>query len=186
MTPAVSLNRLRIDRRAGAAGDDERRTAEEELVDAVLLAVLGELLEIEDLAHAQAHGRDHHPVPRLVRLGGLVRPHLDAPGVGADRRDLLVLAPVAVLEPDAGRVAARIAAPHALLEAALHLPGAQDDEIAAPDVDVLRLRAFVDLVVGNAFAVLEPVDAAEARDVEQHAAPDHLALGMLGAADVEA
>src|SRR5262245_14206397 len=118
MTPAPSLDRLRIDRRAGAARDDQRRAAEEELVDAVLVAVFGQLLEIEDLAHAQPHGRDHHPVPRLVRLGGLVRPHLDAPGVGADRRDLLVLAPVTVLELDAGRVAAGIAAPLLLLEAA--------------------------------------------------------------------
>src|SRR5580658_6035958 len=58
--------RLRVDRRAGAAGDDERRAAEEEFVDAVLVAILGELLEIENLAHAQPHGRDHHPVPRLV------------------------------------------------------------------------------------------------------------------------
>src|ERR1051325_6616807 len=118
------FNSLRVDRRAGAAGDDQRRAAEEELVGAVVGAVLGQLLEIEDLAHAQAHGRDHHPVPRLVRLGGLVRPHLHAPGVGADRRNLLVLAPVAVLELDARRVAAGIAAPLLLLQAALHLPGA--------------------------------------------------------------
>src|ERR1700692_4607218 len=113
------FDRLRIDRRAGAAGDDQRRAAEEELVDAVLLAVLGQFLEIEDLAHAQAHGRDHHPVPGLVGLGGLVRPHLDAPGIGADRGDLLVLAPVAILELDARRVAARIAAPVLLLVAAV-------------------------------------------------------------------
>src|SRR6266699_3450296 len=95
---SASFNRLRIDWRAGAAGDEERRAAEEELVDAVLRAVLGQLLEIENLAHAQAHGRDHHPVPGLVRLGGFVRPHFDPPGVGADRSHLLLLAPVAVLE----------------------------------------------------------------------------------------
>src|ERR1700675_2751568 len=58
--------RLRVDRRAGAAGDDERRAAEEEIVDAVLVAILGKFLEIEDLTHAQPHGRDHHPVPWLV------------------------------------------------------------------------------------------------------------------------
>src|ERR1700760_1582280 len=137
MKPTASFKRWRVDRRAGRAGDDQRRAAEEELVDLVLVAVFREFLEIEDLAHAQAHCRDHHPVPRLVRLGGLVRPHLDAPGVGADRGDLLVVAPVAVLELDAGRVAARIAAPGALLHAALHLAGADDDEIAAPDLDVL-------------------------------------------------
>src|SRR6185312_5638898 len=135
------FNRLRIDRASGTAGDDQRRAAEEELVDAVVVAVLGELLEIEDFAHAQAHGRDDDPVPRLVGVAGLVRPHLDAPGVGADRRDLLFLAPVAVLELDARRVAARIAAPFAFGQAALHLAGADDDEIAAADGDVLLLGA---------------------------------------------
>ena len=59
-------------------------------------------------------------------------------------------------------------------------------EIAAPDLDVLVLGAFVELGVGDAFAVREPVDAAEARDVEQHAAADHLVLGMLDAEHVEA
>src|SRR5262245_66678072 len=58
----ISLDRLRIDRGAGAAGDDQGRTAEEEFIDAVGRAVLRQLLEIEDLAHAQAHSRDHHPV----------------------------------------------------------------------------------------------------------------------------
>src|SRR5271154_4727147 len=113
MMPAASLDRLRIDRRAGAAGDDERRPAEEEFVDAVYVAIFRQFLEIENLAHAQAHGRDYHPVPRLVGVLGLVRPHFDTPGVGADRGDFLLLAPVAVLEFDAGRVTAGIAAPFA-------------------------------------------------------------------------
>ena len=58
-------------------------------------------------------------------------------------------------------------------------------EIAAPDRDVLLLGAFVEFVVGDAFAVLHPFHAAEARDVEQHAAPDHLVLGMLDAEHVQ-
>src|SRR5262245_21805211 len=116
MTPTASLDRLRIDRRAGAAGDQQRRAAEEELVDAVGLAIIGQFLEIEDLAHAQPHGRDHHPVPRLVGLGGLVRAHLHAPSVGADRGDPLVLAPVAILELHPGGVAAGVAAPLLFLQ----------------------------------------------------------------------
>src|SRR4029078_6838874 len=128
----------RIDRRAGGAGDDQRRPAEEELIDAVGFAVLGKFLEIENLAHAQTHGRDHHPVPRLVRLGGLVGPHLAAPGVGADRGALLLLTPVAVLELPAGRVAAGIAAPLFLRHAALHLAGAHDDEVALAAFKRLR------------------------------------------------
>src|SRR5262249_57763964 len=124
-------------------GDPQRRATEEELVDAVLGAVLGKLLEIEDLTHAQTHGRDHHPVPWLVRLFGLVRAHLDAPGVGADRSHLLVLAPVAVLELDAGRIAAGVAAPDSFLQAALHVPGTDDHEVTAADRDVLLLGASV-------------------------------------------
>src|ERR1700722_17178860 len=119
-----SFYRLRVDRRAGAAGDDERRAAEEEFVDAVLVAILGEFLEIENLAHAQPHGRDHHPVPRLIGFAGFIGPHLDTPGVGADRRDLFLLAPIAVLELHTRRVTASIAAPLLLADTALHLPGA--------------------------------------------------------------
>ena len=125
-------------------------------------------------------------MPRLVGFRGFVRPHLDAPGVGADRGDLLVLAPIAVLEFDAGRVAAGITAPFLLGDAALHLPGADDDEIAAADGDVLVLGAFVELVVGNALAVGHPLHAAKARDVEQHAAADHFVFRVLDAEHVEA
>src|SRR6516162_1494006 len=181
LTPTASLDRLRIDRRAGAAGDDQRRSAEEELVDAVVGAILRQILEIEDFAHAQPHGGNDHPVPGLVCLHGLVRPHLDAPGIRADGGNLFVLAPVAVLELDAGRVAAGVPAPFLLLEATLHLAGANDDEVAAADLDLLLLGALVELVVRNGFTVLEPVDAAQTRDVEQHAAPHHLVLGMLDA-----
>src|SRR5947209_1045104 len=131
MKASLSLDRLGVDRRAGAARDHQRRAAEEELVDLVARAVLRELLEIEHLAHGEPHGGDHHPVPRLVDLGGFVRAQLDPPGIGADRRDLLVLAPIAVLEFHARRVAARIAAPFARLQAALHLAGAENYEIAA-------------------------------------------------------
>ena len=92
-----------------------------------------------------------------------------------------VLTPVAVLEFHTRRIAAGIAAPFFLRKAALHLAGAHDDEIAAADLDVLRLGAGVEFVVGNAVAVGQPVHALEARDVEQHAAADHLALGVFDA-----
>src|SRR5262245_21650819 len=55
------LDCLRVDRRSGGAGDDQRRAAEEEFVDAVALAVLGELVEIEDVAHAADDWCEHHP-----------------------------------------------------------------------------------------------------------------------------
>src|SRR6266571_8258173 len=43
MKASLSLDRLRVDRRAGAAGDHQRRAAEEELVDLVARAILREL-----------------------------------------------------------------------------------------------------------------------------------------------
>ena len=61
-----------------------------------------------------------------------------------------------------------------------------DDEIAAADRDVLILGAFVEFVVGDALAVGHPLHATKARDVEEHAAADHLVLGMLDAEHVEA
>src|SRR5262245_28508506 len=115
------LDRLRVDRRASPAGDDQWRAAEEELVNPVGGAVLGQVLEVEHLAHGQSHGGNDYPMPGLVRLLRLIRPYFHAPGVAADRGDLLLLTPVAVLEPDAGRVAARIAAPRLFLEATFHL-----------------------------------------------------------------
>src|SRR5215469_4724058 len=165
------FNRLRIDRRAGAAGDDERRAAKEKLIDAVLVAVVGEFLQIKDFAHAKSHGRYHHPVPRLVGLLGFVWANFDAPSIGADRGDLFFLAPIAIFELHTGRLATGIAAPVLFGETPLHLSRADDDEIAATDRDILILGAFVEFVVGNAFAVGHPFDAAVARDIEQHAAP---------------
>src|SRR6516162_3597083 len=149
----ISFNRLRIDRRAGAAGDDERRTAKEELIDAVVGAIVGEFLEIENFAHAKAHGRYHDPVPRLVGFLGFVGTNLDTPGIGADRGNLFVLAPITVFKLHAGRVAAGVAAPVLFGETTLHLSSADDDEIAATDRDILVFGAFVELVIGNALAV---------------------------------
>src|ERR1700748_2195457 len=118
------FDRLRIDRRAGATGDDERRAAEKELVDAVGVAIFRQLLDVEHLPHGQPHGRNDHPVPGLSDFAGLVRTHLDTPGIGADRRDLLFLTPVAIFETHTWRRTARIGAPRALLQTSLHLAGA--------------------------------------------------------------
>src|SRR5262252_2184632 len=180
---AALLDGLRIDRRSCSARDDQRRAAEEELIDTVLFAVLGKLLEIENFAHAQTHGRDNHPMPGLIGFGRFIGPDFHAPGVCADRGDLLLLAPVTVLELDAWCVAAREAAPFLFGEAAFQLPGADDDKIATSNGHILLLRALIEFVVGNAFAVLHPFHATKTRDIEQYATSDHLVLGMLDAED---
>src|SRR5882672_12214077 len=130
------LDRLGIDRRAGAPGDHQRRRAKKELVDAVGGAVLGELFEIEDLAVHDPDRRDRDPVPGLedvrpARVGS----HLDPPGVAADRGDLLAVDPVERLERQARRVAARVAAPVVAREPILHLTRADDHEVGAPHGD---------------------------------------------------
>src|SRR5215217_46997 len=151
-TPPSSFDRLRIDWRAGAAGDDQRRAAEEKFVDAIGCAILGQLFEIKNLAHAQPHRGDHYPVPGLIGFRRFVRPYLDAPSIGTDRGDLLILAPVTVLKFYAGRIAACITAPLLFLQAAFHLAGAHDDEIAATDLDFLCFGAFRQSVWANAFS----------------------------------
>ena len=57
---------------------------------------------------------------------------------------------------------------------------------AAPNLDIRLLGASVEFVVGDRLAVLEPGNAAKARNVEQHAAPDHLVPGVLDAELAEA
>src|SRR6185437_11969514 len=182
----ILFYRLRVDRRTCSAGDDQRRAAEKEFIDAVLLAVLCEFLEIKDFAHAQAHGGDHDPVPRLVCFGGFVGAYFHAPSIGTNGGNLFFLTPVAVLELDTWRIAAGVTAPILLGEAAFHLSGADYDKVAAADRNILILGAFVEFIVRNALTVLHPFHAAEARDVQQHAAADHLVLGVLDAEYVEA
>ncbi len=113
-------------------------------------------------------------MPGLVHLRGFVGPNLDAPGVRANGGDLLLLAPVAILEFDPGRIAAGKPAP-TLLEAFLELPGSDDDEITAADRYILGARTCVKLGVRNAVAVRQTLHIFEAGDVEQDAAPDHFA-----------
>src|SRR6185312_6255023 len=171
------------DRRADRAGDRDRGRDEQELVDLVGGAVVRQFLQLEDLAHGHAHDRDRDPVPGLVDAGlALVRPHLAAPGVAGERRQFGLLDEVECLEREAGGIAARIAVPTAGLLAALHHAGAHDDIVAAFERDVLLLRAREQIVIGDAVAVLKRLDAFVAGDVEQHAAADHLVLGLLDAA----
>ena len=54
-------------------------------------------------------------------------------------------------------------------------------EVAAPHLDVLRLHGRFEVRNGDRVAVLEEADAFVAGDVEQHAAPEHLADRVLDA-----
>src|SRR3954462_4342560 len=143
-----SFDGERIDRRADRAGDRDRRRDEQEFVGLVGGAVVGKLLELEDLAHGHAHDRDGDPVPRLIdALLALVRPHFAAPGVGGERGKLDLLDEIERLETKARRVATRIAVPASGLLAALHHAGAHDDVVAALERDVLFFRRAVEVVI---------------------------------------
>src|SRR4029079_19668210 len=175
MTASPSFDRQRIDRRTDRPGDRDRRRDEQELISLVGGAILAQFLQLENLAHGHPHDRDGDPVPGLVdALFALVRPYLAAPGVARQRRELGALDPLQGLEGKARRVAAGIAVPAPELLAALHLSGADDDVVAALHGDALLLCGLVEVLAGNAIAVVERVDALEARDVEEHAAADHL------------
>ena len=126
---------------------DERRRAEEELIDPVIRAVGTKRGGVEDLPHRKSHSRDHHPVPGLVCFRSLIRSHLDAPRIGADRCNLPLMTPIAVLELHARRVAAGVPAPLPNLAAALHLTGTDDHEVAPTDLHVLGARGRIQLVI---------------------------------------
>ena len=122
-------------------------------------------------------------MPGLVdALLALVGPHFAAPGVAGKRRQFRALDPFQRFEREAGRVAARIAVPASSLDAAFHLAGAHDHVIAALERDALLFCRLVEVDAGHAVAVIERFHALEARHVEQHAAADHLVLGLLDAA----
>src|SRR5437870_3557322 len=168
------LDRLWVDRRSGAPGDHQRWRAEKELVDAVGGAVLGELLQIENLAVHDPDRRDRDPVPGLEDVGpGRVGAYLDPPGVAADRGDLLGVDPVQGLEGQAGRIAARVAAPLVPGQAILQLAGPDDHEIGAPDADPLRSGRAVEVGGRDRVAVREIRDAFVSSHVEQHAPAHH-------------
>src|SRR5467141_4121924 len=144
-----SLDPEWIGRRAYRAGDRDRRRDEHELVDLVGQAVLGQILEIEYLAHGHAHDRDGDPVPGLVDAAfGVVRPHLAAPSVARKRGQLGARDPLERLEGKAGRVAAGIAVPAAGLETTLHLAGPHDDVVTALDGHALRFCGVVEVLAG--------------------------------------
>src|SRR3954447_10497661 len=84
----------RVDRGADGAGHGNGCGGEPEVVDAVLGAVGGECVEVPHLAEEEPHVGDGDLVQRLEGVVELVRPDLEAPGVGGDGGDLGAVQPV--------------------------------------------------------------------------------------------
>src|SRR6516165_11789006 len=133
-----SFDRQRIGRRTDCAGDRDRWRHEHEFVCTVGGAILGEVLDVKNLAHGHAHDRDRDPVPWLIDAAlGIVRAHFATPGVAGERGKLGAGDEFQRLESKARRIAAGIAVPAFGVEATLHLAGAHDDVIAALEFDLL-------------------------------------------------
>src|SRR4029079_17902598 len=185
--PSLLLDRQRIDRRPHCAGDWYGWRHEKEFVDFVLLAIVGEFLQIKYLAHGHAHDRDRNPVPGLVDpLLAFVRPDFTAPRVACKRRQLRILDEIERLAREPRRVPARIAVPASRFLTSLHHASTHDDIVAALEFGLLFFCGVVEIVIRNAVAIVERVDAFVARHVEKHAASYHPVLGLLDTAFLRA
>src|SRR3954453_1732430 len=138
----------RVDGGADGSGDGQGRGGEPELVHAVGGAVVREGVGVPYLADQQAHVGDDDLVQRLEGAVELVRPYLEAPGVGGDGGDLARVQPAGGGEGQAGRVAARIVAP-ALAAGARQLPGPDDDDVPAADGHAMRLGRRGQVFLGD-------------------------------------
>src|SRR6478752_1036562 len=130
--PSLLFDRQRIDRRPHGAGNRYGRRHEQEFVDFVLLAIVGEFLQVKYLAHGHAHDWDRDPVPGLIDpLLAFVRPDFTAPRVACTRRQLRILDEIERLEREPRRIAARIAVPASRVLTSLHHASTHDDIVAA-------------------------------------------------------
>src|SRR5438309_9643960 len=68
------LDRYRIRGRSHRAGDGQRRRGEEEVVHAVLVAVVRKILDVKNLADADTAHRHYDPMPGLAGDCGLIGP----------------------------------------------------------------------------------------------------------------
>src|SRR5258707_5347924 len=84
----------RVQGRADGPGNRQSGGNEKEVVDLVRGTASRQFVELEDLAHGQPHDGNADPVPGLVNALAVVRTNLNAPRVGGDRRNLLVLHPI--------------------------------------------------------------------------------------------
>src|SRR5579859_1537528 len=144
----------------------------------ILRAVEGKIPDVKNLAHTDADHGNHYPMPGLARHRRFIGPHFAAPCVGTNRRQILAANPLGGLKSQAGSVAAGVSSPIAGIEAALHLSGTHNHEIAAPDLDALGGGALFELIGSDSIAVLEERHALESCDIEQHSPAHHFVFRL--------
>ena len=166
--------------RAGDALEQERRASRVGARDRQLLEV--PVLAL-DHAHVTQLDHVHREAVRPVLLRG--RERLVGVGVGERSGDVVAVQPLDRVHREARQpelVAERVAV--AITRAVVpHLAGPQQDHIARLDGDAGRVARLVEVVAGDRVAgphLVEPLDALESRQVDQHTAGDDVRQ-LLGA-----
>src|SRR6266849_11039062 len=184
----ISLDGQGVEGRPDPPRHLERRGAEQDLPDPVAGAVGGQLVEGEHLAQRESHVADAEGMDGQGEGGVLEGDDLDRAGVAGDRRDLPRMQPLHARDAETGHL------PHVALAVAVtgedgEVPGADEEDVAAPGAHALRALGGLQRVGTDHLAGAEPLHAARARQIEEHAARhdaapdlvDRVALGPGGA-----
>ena len=94
-------------------------------------------------------------MPGLIRFIGFVGSDLTAPGICADRRNLILLDPVAGFKSETGRIPTAVTSPVVSSEASLLMAGSDDKKIGCAYLNALRLCRSVKIVVGNGISIIQ-------------------------------
>src|SRR5439155_2622034 len=138
-------------------------------------------LQVEDLAQGQPHVRDGADVKRVAEAGDLRGPDLHGVVVAGHRGDLPRVQPGGGVHRDARERIEVEVAPVAPVEVPTHVAGANQQEIAPPDVDTGSGRGGLEVGDGDRVAGLERAHDLVAGHVQQHAAADELVPGLVDA-----
>ena len=137
----------------------ERGSAEHELIRPVGGAILGQGVEIEDLAEPQAHVDDEDDVQGLGYVGRLVGPNLETPGVAGDSGDVPFGHPGDAVEAQTRCISTGIVAPCAFGPGRGHGTGADEDEVAGANTQPCVLLRSLQVSRSDGVARLEPIDS---------------------------
>src|SRR2546428_12783042 len=155
-----------IARRRRPAGDAQRRDREEELPPPALGAARAEPGEFEVVEELQAQRDEEEDMDRLARLAAAREGVAHA--VTAQERDPAVVQPRSAGVAEAGQALARV--PGTVRGAAPIAASEDEERVALADARALRRLGGVELARLDRRPRLQPLDAAQAWDVEKDAA----------------
>src|SRR5215813_10698940 len=168
----------RVPRATRGARQAQRQAYDHELPALLLLASVGDLLQVEAVGDQHAHGGELQSVDGIGHLFDVAR-HGLAVAVREERRDAPLMHPGhgVDMQPCLAFPGRRIVvAPGAERAPAGVMACPEDEDIALAQTHALRLLDGLQFGARHGLAGLEPVDLAVARRVEQHAAADDAAV----------